>query len=567
MVSQVAVATGRRSPTTLLLLLQQPTQHLRSFTTKSSSPTLQIIGLRRENKNRWERRVPLLPHHVAQLIKETGTKVLVQPSTKRIIPDEAYEKAGATITEDLGQADVILGIKEVPIDQLIQKTFMIFSHTHKSQDYNMPTLQAVLDKNIRLLDYELLVDPQSKKRLVLFGQYAGYAGMIDCFHGLGQRLLGLGYNTPFIHIPMSHMCHSLKSARWELNTIGEMIRENGLPKDFGPFVFVFTGSGNVSQGAQSIFRELPHEYVDTKDLPAQFKGDKRPADYNQNVYGVVVNAPDYLVRKEGGQYDRTEYRTHPDRYQSVFFDRIAPYATVLVNGLFWSTEFPRLMTTKQLKQFQSKPENKHRLLALMDITCDIGGSFEFMSHASTIGDPFFYVDAAGPAGLRQHKDIESPGIQINSVDNLPTELPLEASTTFADALYPFVKAMALNQFDDPVLANARITEFGKNLLPPYQHLLGKLEGLRTDSSQSSSSRNDGRQKVLVVGSGRVVGPLIEYLHDFPNIDIQIASNQYKEAERLATGFERVAITGLDVEDSVQLDSLIQCSDVVVRLSS
>ncbi|KAJ1920969.1 hypothetical protein H4219_001022 [Mycoemilia scoparia] len=593
-ISSALSSTASRLSSTILG--QSTTSPLRTFATTTTAaaaaaavagkPGLQAIGIRRENKNRWERRVPLLPQHVAQLIKETGTKVIVQPSTKRIVPDEAYAKAGAIISEDLSAADVILGIKEVPIEQLIpNKTFVVFSHTHKGQDYNMPTLKAVLEKNIRLLDYELLVDPESKKRLVLFGKFAGYAGMIDCIHGLGQRLLGLGYHTPFIHVAMAHMYPTLTAARKELNTIGELIKEHGLPNDFGPFVFTFTGSGNVSQGAQSVFRELPHEYVTPDQLATlvNMKPEDRPADYNKKVYGVVVNAPDYLVRKDGGSYDRAEYRAHPDRYESQFITKIAPYTSVLVNGLFWSTEFPRLMTNEHLREFQANPRYKSRMLSLMDITCDIGGSFEFMSHASTIGDPFFYVNALGSSKkLEQHKDVEKGGIQINSIDNLPTELPLEASETFANALYPFAKAMALNKFnDDPVLTNARITDFGGTLLEPHLHLTGKLEALlppppsvtkdvsepgspTSTNSSITTKTPDSRQKVLVVGSGRVVGPLLDYLHAFPNIEILLASNQLEEAKSLAKGFDRVTITDLDVSSSKQLDALVSQSDVVVR---
>ncbi|KAJ1679092.1 hypothetical protein EV182_002744, partial [Spiromyces aspiralis] len=501
MSSQLSAAARVTTESATASILQKAASgQIRSFASAGpgAANRLQVVGLRRENKNRWERRVPLLPQHVARLIAETGTKVLVQPSTKRVVPDEAYLKAGATITEDLSQADIILGIKEVPIDKLIpNKTFMVFSHTHKGQDYNMPTLKAITDNNIRLLDYELLVDPNSKKRLVMFGKYAGYAGMIDCLHGLGQRLLGLGYNSPFIHVGMAHTYSSLQAAKDSIAAVGAIIREHGLPTDFAPFVFVFTGSGNVSQGAQEVFRSLPHQYVTPDELPALINTppDKRPADFNRKVYAVEVNAPDYIIHNEAASpYDRSEYRSHPERYRSVFFEKIAPYATTIINGLFWSTEFPRLMTNDQLRQFQSDPANRHRLLSLMDISCDIGGSFEFMTYASTIGDPFFYVDASAPGSPRQHKDIEQPGIQVNSVDNLPTELPYEASLTFADALYPFVKAMALGNFSDPIIANARITEFGQGLLEPHKHLQRKIDrALRTDSTAES------RQRALVIG--------------------------------------------------------------------
>jgi alpha-aminoadipic semialdehyde synthase len=137
------------------------------------------IGIRREGKNRWERRVPLVPDQVERLITEIGAKVLIQPSTKRVIPDEKYKNVGAIVTNDLTDADIILGVKEVPLNELIpEKTFMFFSHTHKGQPYNMQLLKTIMEKKIRLLDYELLTDDKGT-RLVQFSRFAGYAGMVD----------------------------------------------------------------------------------------------------------------------------------------------------------------------------------------------------------------------------------------------------------------------------------------------------------------------------------------------------------------------------------------------------
>ncbi|KAJ2892239.1 hypothetical protein GGI21_005657, partial [Coemansia aciculifera] len=155
-----------------------------TLATQAAAHSPLVIGIRREDKNRWERRVALTPAHVKQLISETNAQVIVQPSNTRIFNNASFIEAGATINEDLSGADAILGIKEVPIDKLLpSKTYVIFSHTHKAQRYNMPSLQAFLDKQIRLIDYELMVDAKGKRQ-VLFGKHAGYAGMIDGLHGL-----------------------------------------------------------------------------------------------------------------------------------------------------------------------------------------------------------------------------------------------------------------------------------------------------------------------------------------------------------------------------------------------
>lgn len=183
---------------------------LRRYSTKLS------IGIRREAKNRWERRVPLLPDQVERLVHEQGVRVFIQPSTKRVIPDEKYSAAGAVVQEDLSIADVILGVKEVPIKDMIpSKTYMYFSHTHKGQPYNMRMLQSVMDKKIRLLDYELLTN-ESGSRIVQFSKFAGYAGMVDGLHSLGHRLLALGYGNPFLAIGMSYMYRCLADARLDV---------------------------------------------------------------------------------------------------------------------------------------------------------------------------------------------------------------------------------------------------------------------------------------------------------------------------------------------------------------
>ncbi|KAJ2701701.1 hypothetical protein FB645_004542 [Coemansia sp. IMI 203386] len=519
-----------------------------------------VLGIRREDKNRWERRVALTPAHVKRLIRETGTTVLVQPSNTRIFNDASFEKAGAIIEEDLSNADAILGIKEVPISKLIpQKTYLIFSHTHKGQAYNMPSLRAFLDKSIRLIDYELMTDPQTQKRLVLFGKHAGYAGMIDGLHGLGQRLLALGYNSPFIHMGQAHVYPNLECVNTKLRHVANIIADQGLPEAFAPMVFTFTGSGNVTQGARAIFDKLPHENITVDDLPRIFS-DRFNEKYKTCLLALQVDAKDYLERIDGGEYDRSEYRSHPERYRSVFAQKIAPYTTMLINGIYWESKYPRLLTNSDLAAIQNQRELKNRMLAIADISCDIGGSIEFMSHASTIDSPFFYVDARD--GLVEHKDIEKPGVQINSIDNLPTELPFEASKHFGDSLYPFAKALAIGDLDHPVLSQAIICQSGE-LEQQHQHLLktmDEVQGIRV----GSNSKNN----VLLAGSGMVSQPLVEYLAKSKDTDITIGMDQHNdldEARRLAYQFPNTKVALLNIADTKSLDKLVGECDVVVSL--
>ncbi|KAK8721919.1 hypothetical protein OTU49_012634, partial [Cherax quadricarinatus] len=226
---------------------------------------------------------------------------------------QAYQNVGAKIQEDLSEAPVIIGVKQVPIDQLIpNRTYCFFSHTIKAQEANMPLLDAILEKNIRLLDYERMCDRQGQ-RVVAFGKYAGVAGMINILNGLGLRLLALGHHTPFMHIGPAHNYRNTEMARQSIRDTGYEISLGMMPKSIGPLTFIFTGTGNVSQGAQEIVQELPYEYVSVKAL-------KKVAEHGatNKIYCCEVSRRDHLVRKDSGQYDAVEYEEHPERYISVF---------------------------------------------------------------------------------------------------------------------------------------------------------------------------------------------------------------------------------------------------------
>ncbi|CAG8561413.1 19364_t:CDS:10 [Gigaspora rosea] len=404
---------------------------------------LQSIALRREDKSHWERRVALTPDTISRLMKETGVK------------------AGAIVQEDISNADVILGIKEVPTKYLIpNKTYMFFSHTHKGQLYNMPMLQDILDKKIRLIDYELMTDAQ-KRRLVLFGTHAGYAGMIDGLHD---------------------------SAKSAVKDIGVTIADEGLPNDFSPMTFVFTGTGNVSNGVQDIFKCLPHEYVQVNDLKECAMASHKFSSYK--VYGCQVHLHDYLIRTDTGKFDtKRDYYENPQYYKSLFHTKIAPYTSMLIHGSYWDSRFPRLITKEQLCEIQ-KNSNNRRLLCVADISCDIEGALEFLSHSTTIDDPYFYFDAVKN---EEHKKDEGEGTQIMAVDILPTEIPLESSEHFSRSLYPFIKDLVNGTIDNnPVLSNATIAKDGRlvgahtklyELLPRNsRHNLSKIREMEITSS-------------------------------------------------------------------------------------
>ncbi|KAI8929038.1 Saccharopine dehydrogenase-domain-containing protein [Entophlyctis helioformis] len=519
---------------------------------EAKSPRRLAIGIRREGKNRWERRVPLVPEHVERLTKELGVKVFVQPSTKRVIPDEKYREAGAVIHEDLSVADVILGVKEVPTNQMIPgKTYIYFSHTHKGQTYNMPMLQGILDRKIRLVDYELMTNEHGR-RLVQFSKFAGYAGMIDGFHALGHRLLALGYGNPFLAVGMSYMYRALADARLDITRTGQVIMDDGLPTALGPMTFVFIGDGNVAKGAKHVFKCLPHEWVSPDELAALSSSTSFD---NHKVYACQVTPEDYLVRKDGGKFSREEYFKHPELYESVFHEKIAPHARMIINGIFWTDKYPRLMTVEQTHQLAV--ENRLKLLTVADVSCDIHGSLEFMGHASTIDSPTYMYD---PIDKVMHNNMEGRGIQIMSIDNLPTEMPLEASEYFSEALIPFVSELAKGNVNHPVIERASITTSTGELAPRHKHL---EKVLAQHSPKEANISVTGHSKVLLLGSGYVAAPLVDYLLRQPGTTVTIASNLPDEANKLAGGRKTAIVAPLDVSNTAELGALVAAHDVVV----
>jgi len=400
-----------------------------------------VLGLRREDKNKWERRAPLAPRHVEELQKQ-GVKVIVQPCTRRVFTDEEYEVAGAEIREDLSEASTILAVKEVPIDLLLPgRTWCFFSHTIKAQPSGMPLLDAALQKKVRLVDYECITDSgcRSGSRLVAFGAFAGYAGAIDFLRGLGERLLALGFSTPLLHIGSAFMYPTLEEAKRAVSLAGDAIRKNGLPKAMCPFTAVFTGTGNVSKGALEIFKLLPHEMVDASSLPELCQradsGTLKREDCHK-LYLSIASAEDMVRRRDGGAFDKQGYYNQPDDYEPKFQDVILPYATVILNGMYWDARFPRLFTSQDVHRHVVNGRDK--LLGVCDITCDADGSVPTRQFAS-IEQPFHILNA-----LTEEISpcLDDPGILFHAVDHLPSELPRESSEHFGDCLLPFLPSLA-----------------------------------------------------------------------------------------------------------------------------
>ncbi|KAK6934630.1 Alanine dehydrogenase/pyridine nucleotide transhydrogenase, N-terminal [Dillenia turbinata] len=403
-----------------------------------------VVGILSEDSNKWERRTPLTPSHCARLLHSgtagTGvTRIIVQPSTKRIYHDALYEDVGCEIANDLSECGLILGVKQPKLEMILpDRAYAFFSHTHKAQKENMPLLDKILAERVSLYDYELIVGDHGK-RLLAFGKYAGLAGMIDILSGLGKRFLNMGYSTPFLSLGSAYMYSSLVAAKAAVISVGEEIATLGLPAELCPLIFVFTGSGNVSLGAQEIFKLLPHTFVDPSKL-STIRDAAPPTQRSKRVFqlcGCIVSCQDMVEHKDPTKaFDKVDYYAYPERYRPVFHERIAPYASVIVNCMYWEKRFPRLLSTKQLVEIIKRG---CPLIGISDITCDVGGSLEFVSRTTSIDSPFLRYD---PLTDSYHHDLEGNGIIFSAVDILPTELSKEASKHFGDVLSQFVCSLA-----------------------------------------------------------------------------------------------------------------------------
>ncbi|KAK0044758.1 alpha-aminoadipic semialdehyde synthase mitochondrial [Biomphalaria pfeifferi] len=438
------------------------------------------VAILRETVNAWERRAPLSPTQVLKLIKN-GVKVIVQPSNRRAYSMKEYSDVGAVIKEDLSEASLMIGVKAVPVDSLIrEKTYAFFSHTIKAQEDNMPLLDAILEKDIRLIDYEKMVDDKGV-RMVAFGKYAGVSGMINILHGLGLRLLALGHHTPFMLIGPSHSYRNTAMAKQAVRDAGYEIALGHMPKSIGALTFVFTGSGNVSQGAQEVFQELPHEYVQPEHLPiVSVQGS------TSQLYACVVRRRDHYKRKDGGKFDAEEFENHPERYISTFSHDIAPYASCIINGIYWAPGAPRLITVLDAKTALQPtvapwlpsspgcPTLPHRLLAICDISADPRGSIEFMRECTSIDKPFCLYDARKNINTYS---FAGDGVLICSIDNMPAQIPREATEYFGSLLLPYIDEMLKSnaktpfaEYDfSPVIRNAIIASNGE-LTPNFKYI-------------------------------------------------------------------------------------------------
>jgi len=399
------------------------------------NPMVTRIGIRREDKNVWERRTPVIPEHVAALTARHPVEFVVQPSDIRVFSDEEYRKAGAVVSEDLSMCSIIFAVKEIP-ETLFEpgKTYIFFSHTIKGQAANMPALKKLVALGCNLIDYELVVDDDGK-RMIFFGRHAGLAGMIDTLWALGRRLDHEGIASPFPSIEPAHQYDRLDDAMVAIEEVGNSVSTGGLPEALTPMVCGFSGYGNVSQGAQEIFDLLPFEEIDPGDLGATRETACKADD---RLFKVVFKEEDIVEPVDGStHFDLQDYYHHPEKYRSVF-DKYVPHLTLLANCIYWEPKYPRLVTEANLKKIW-EATTPPRLKVIGDISCDIEGSIECTMKSTDSGNPIYVYEPRRDAIV---DGFAGEGPVILAVDNLPCEIPYESSTEFSSVLADFIPAIA-----------------------------------------------------------------------------------------------------------------------------
>lgn len=433
------------------------------------------IGIRREDKSIWERRVPIVPEHARQLQEEHGIEVWVQPSEIRVFREKEFAQAGALTEEDLSSCPVVFGVKEIPA-QLFRpgQTYVFFAHVIKGQAYNMEMLKRLMELKCHLIDYERIADEQGR-RLIFFGRHAGLVGMINTLWALGQRLEWKGIPNPFGDLRQTRHYHNLAEAEAEVSAVGEWIAREGLPEQITPFICGFAGYGNVFRGADEIIKLLPVQEIE----PRQVAAVAQSADYARNAVYKVVFKEEHTVEpiSPDDEFELQDYYDHPEKYRGRF-NAYLPHLTLLVNCTYWEEKYPRLVTKADLKRLYGGTEP--RLQVIGDISCDVEGAVESTVKCTEPGDPVYVYD---PFEDHATEGVEGEGLLVMAVDILPSELPRDASEYFSGVLMDYVPAIAQADYSvpfeelalPPEIKRAVIVYQGE-LTPDYDYLEEYVRG-------------------------------------------------------------------------------------------
>lgn len=398
------------------------------------------IGIIREGKQPADRRVPLTPVQCAEIMAQyPHLDLVVQRSPVRAYTDAEYAAAGVRLVDDLGDRDLILGVKEVPVDMLLPgKSYLFFSHTIKEQPHNRKLLKSILEKGIRLIDHELLTDPMGT-RVLAFGYWAGVVGAYN-----GFRTWQLLHGGPALK--PAHECHDLEELERHLHAYP-------LPADLR---IVMTGGGRVGKGAMGVLERAGVERIP----PVEFL-----AGTNARPVYTVLGTSDLYERVDGAPFDKAAFHSDPGGHRARFL----PYARkahMYMACHFWDPRGPKILSADDLRDAQLALE------VVADISCDIGGPIDCTLRATTIEDPFLGYDRTTGAEV----PLGAPGsVTVMSVDNLPCELPRDASEAFGRDLIARVLPHLMGSDAEGMIERATIAENGA-LSPRFEHLRNYVHG-------------------------------------------------------------------------------------------
>lgn len=392
-----------------------------------------------ERKNPPDRRVVFSPETLLKAKQQfPEAEFVVERSDIRVFPDEAYQNLGFQVLEDVSNADIMIGVKEVPISALIpNKSYFFFSHTIKKQPYNRQLLRAILEKNITLYDHETLVD-ENNNRLIGFGRYAGLVGAYNGFRALGLR-------DKLFSLPKVETLADLEAVKEQLDHIN-------LPN----IKILLTGSGKVAFGAKEIL-----DHLNIKEVShAQYL----TMNFTEPVY-TMIDVMEYNKRKDGKVGDKYEFYANPTGYESNFMP-FAKQTDMFIAGHFYGNNAPFLFTREDAKSTDFK------INLVADISCDIDGPVASTIRPSTIAEPFYGYNPQTEEEVAYNSE---GAITVMAVDNLPCELPKDASEGFGEVFLKSVLPAFFNNDKNGVLQRAKVTENGQ-LTPRFTYLQDYVDG-------------------------------------------------------------------------------------------
>jgi alanine dehydrogenase len=397
------------------------------------------IGIIREGKVPPDTRVPLSPKQCAYIMDKYPIEIWIQPSDNRCFKNEEYENEGIVLTERMSDCDVLMGVKEVPIQNLIEdKTYFFFSHTIKKQVYNRELLQAIVDKNIRMVDYEVL--RKDGKRVIAFGRWAGIVGAHNALWTYGQR-------TKAFELPRMSAFESFNDVKYFYSQHLKL-----------PLVkIVLTGTGRVGKGSAEVLDAMGFRRVKPREFLIET--------FDEPVYTQLI-CRNYAGRIDESLFNKSEFYKNPELFKSTF-EPYTKVADIMINGIYWDNAAPQFFTKSEMKQTDFK------IKVIADVTCDIApvASIPSTLYATTIAEPVFGYN---PETEQAEEPYQVHTIDMMTIDNLPNELPRDASESFGKQFINHVIEELLDRENSEVMRNARITKNG-DLTAKFEYLRNYLE--------------------------------------------------------------------------------------------